>query len=361
MAMRPLRDRRPRMAAPPRAPASDDGLDRPPDAGWTALRDFARSVRVWRRLAMEGRLSSPREYVGACLRFADGTSSVVFRETMVLGVPTSAPTLLVIQFRLAVLGSDPLLHAAFRRECVLHTPLFAGFPGFRSKLWADDVQTGVYRGVYQWDGPELARRYAERMVALLAPFSNAGTARYRVVDGPTNLMVINSVLWFDEPVDWDSVREIYRGRVVERFPRFRQRVRTAGPLGGPAWEDDPNFDIDLHLHRLALPAPGDRATLQDVVADLVAQPLDRNRPLWDLYLLEGYGRGSALLARMHHCIADGIALARVMLSLTDGAHGTPEGFRAEAAPAAGRSRPSVAWSAPRGTRGWRRRCIRARG
>jgi hypothetical protein len=127
------------------------------------------------------RVASPDTYVGAQLRFADGTSSLVFRETALRGGRTSDPVVLVIQFRLAALGSDPLLHAAFRRECILHTPLFAGFPGFRSKLWADDVDTGVYRGLYEWQDPRLATHYAERMVGLLAPFSNAGTARYHIV------------------------------------------------------------------------------------------------------------------------------------------------------------------------------------
>ena len=60
--------------------------------------------------------------------------------------------------------------------------MFAGFPGFRLKLWADDVSTGVYRGVYEWDGAEAARAYAARMVGLLAPFSNAGTAGFHVVE-----------------------------------------------------------------------------------------------------------------------------------------------------------------------------------
>jgi hypothetical protein len=57
-----------------------------------------------------------------------------------------------------------------------------GFPGFRSKLWADDVTTGVYRGIYEWDGAEAARAYGTRMVGLLAPFSNADTARFHVVE-----------------------------------------------------------------------------------------------------------------------------------------------------------------------------------
>jgi hypothetical protein len=148
-----------------------------------ALADFARCVAALGGLVASRRLASPKGNLGARLRFADGSSSFVFRETAVTGADTSDPTLLVIQFRLAALGSNRLLHAAFRRECVLHTPLFAGFPGFRSKLWLDDVETGVYRGVYQWEGGELARHYAARMVALLAPFSNAGTARSEVVEG----------------------------------------------------------------------------------------------------------------------------------------------------------------------------------
>ena len=147
-----------------------------------ATRDFARSVAGWGRLVASRRLTSPKAKLGARLRFADGSSSFVFRETAVTDAGMSDPTLLVISFRLAALGSNGRLHAAFRRECILHTPLFAGFPGFASKLWIDDVETGVYRGVYQWQGGDLARHYAARMVALLAPFSNAGTARYQVVD-----------------------------------------------------------------------------------------------------------------------------------------------------------------------------------
>jgi WS/DGAT/MGAT family acyltransferase len=138
------------------------------------------------------------------------------------------------------------------------------------------------------------------------------------MDQPTNLMVITGVLWFDQPPDWEGVRETIRQRLVERFPRFRQRViEGRAPLSGPHWEDDPRFDLDLHLHRVALPAPGDRVALQAFVADLMASPLDRSKPLWQFQLVDGYGDGAALVGRIHHCIADGIALGRVLLSLTD--------------------------------------------
>jgi diacylglycerol O-acyltransferase / wax synthase len=138
------------------------------------------------------------------------------------------------------------------------------------------------------------------------------------MDRPTNLMVITGVLWFDQPPDWEGVRETIRQRMVEPFPRFRQRVvEGVGPLSGPHWEDDPTFDLDLHIHRVQLPAPGDRDALQAYVADLMAAPLDRSQPLWQFHLVDGYGDGAAVVSRIHHCIADGIALGRVLLSLTD--------------------------------------------
>jgi diacylglycerol O-acyltransferase / wax synthase len=145
----------------------------------------------------------------------------------------------------------------------------------------------------------------------------AADAAWLHMDRAANPMVVNALVWFDEPLDWQRVRAVFRQRVVEAFPRFRQRVTE--PLGRPAFEDHPQFDLDQHLHRLALPAPGDERALQELVSDLITPPLDRSRPLWHAYLIEGFGEGCALLVRIHHCIADGIALARVMLSLTDDA------------------------------------------
>ena len=137
------------------------------------------------------------------------------------------------------------------------------------------------------------------------------------MDRPTNLMVINSVLWFDEPIDWPATQAVLRERLIEPFPRFRQLAVDGRPGAAPHWEDDPHFDLALHVHRRGVPAPGDRRALEELVSDLIAMPMDRSKPLWDVYLLEGYGKGCALLVRMHHAIADGIALGRVLLSLTD--------------------------------------------
>jgi WS/DGAT/MGAT family acyltransferase len=143
------------------------------------------------------------------------------------------------------------------------------------------------------------------------------------MDRPTNLMVVNVVLWFDTLIDWERVKEICRERLVERFPQFSQRVTESRvPWRPVAWEDDPSFDLERHFHRLALPAPGDQPALLELVADMMATPLDHDKPLWDMYLVEGYGPGCAIVSRTHHCIADGITIARVLLSLTDD---TPDG------------------------------------
>lgn len=137
------------------------------------------------------------------------------------------------------------------------------------------------------------------------------------MDRPTNLMVVNSVMWFDEVVDREALRTLFRDRVIDRFPRFSQRVVEDH---GIWWEDAEDFDLEAHLHPVHLPAPAGRAELEDFVGSMVSVPLDRARPLWDLYLVTPYqGTGSALVFRMHHAIADGIALARLLLSLTDDA------------------------------------------
>jgi diacylglycerol O-acyltransferase len=147
---------------------------------------------------------------------------------------------------------------------------------------------------------------------------SSADAAWLHMDRPTNLMVINSVLLFEAPVDWERVKEIIQVRLVDRYPRFAQRViESRIPLRAARWEDDPEFALEHHVHHRALPEPGDQAALQELVSDLMTMPLDRNRPLWNIYLADGFGAGSAMIIRMHHCIADGIALSKVMLSLTD--------------------------------------------
>ncbi|HEU4326403.1 MAG TPA: wax ester/triacylglycerol synthase family O-acyltransferase [Roseiflexaceae bacterium] len=148
------------------------------------------------------------------------------------------------------------------------------------------------------------------------PLSSVDTAWLRMED-PTNLMMITGVLVFDQPLSLEMLRQVVEQRLLA-FRRFRQRVmRPALGLGPPFWEDDPHFDIQAHLHRIALPAPGDQTTLQELVSDLMSTPLDFSKSPWQFHLIENYGDGSVLLARLHHCMADGIALVNILLSMTD--------------------------------------------
>ncbi len=139
------------------------------------------------------------------------------------------------------------------------------------------------------------------------------------LDRPENLMVIDSVMWFDGPLDWQRLEAVIEHRLVDRYPVFHQRpVDPSSPVGWPHWEDDPDFSLERQLRRATLPPPGDEDSLQRYVESQVHRPLDRNHPLWEIHFLDGYLGGTALLVRFHHALADGIALAQVLLSLTDG-------------------------------------------
>src|SRR6266480_467366 len=92
-------------------------------------------------------------------------------------------------------------------------------------------------------------------------------------------------------------------------PRFRQKVMfVPGNLGRPVWVDDEDFDIDFHLRRAALPPPGGRRELADYVSRVHARPLDRSKPLWETYFIEGLEDGVvAVLTKAHHAMIDGIS------------------------------------------------------
>jgi len=135
------------------------------------------------------------------------------------------------------------------------------------------------------------------------------------LDGNTNLMIITALLEFDKPINFDRLRETIEKRWLI-FDRFTKRL-TEPVLGQPKWEIDPDFDIRSHLQRLALPGDGNRRDLQCMISDLTAMPLDRKKPLWQIHLIENYNGGCVLFWRIHHCIADGISLAHVLLSTAD--------------------------------------------
>lgn len=110
---------------------------------------------------------------------------------------------------------------------------------------------------------------------------------------------------------------------ITKIPRFRQVLHIHPlDLGSPGWVDDPNFDISHHMHRAALPEPGDDGELFKMIATVMQQRLDRDRPLWECWIIEGLtGNRWAILMKLHHCIADGIATTQMLATLSDSGGG----------------------------------------
>jgi hypothetical protein len=145
-----------------------------------AARGVARCVASTAVLLARRRMHLSKEHVGMRLRFADGTSARVYRETVVNGAPEN-PCVLLVEFRLRFVRGRG--HDLFRWESLLNTPLFVGFPGFVSKLWLAHDEHGVYRGVYEWDSPERAGYYARCLWRVLALGCVPGSIHYRVLPG----------------------------------------------------------------------------------------------------------------------------------------------------------------------------------
>ncbi len=117
--------------------------------------------------------------MGRQVRFADGTTARVYRETSVPRTPAE-PCVLLVSFRLRGV-STTWSHALFRAESVLNTPLFVGFPGFVSKLWFAADGHGAYRGLYEWDRATAAEHYARCLWRVLELVSVTGSIDYRVI------------------------------------------------------------------------------------------------------------------------------------------------------------------------------------
>jgi WS/DGAT/MGAT family acyltransferase len=160
------------------------------------------------------------------------------------------------------------------------------------------------------------------------PMTNVDAA-WLHMESPTNLMLISGVMSFSEKLDFSELKELLEDRLLP-FERFRQKVVTSTVPGiGPRWVDDSHFNLRSHLQRVALPDPGGQKELQEMVSTIMSTPLDFSKPLWQFQYVENYRGGSAVVARIHHCIADGIALVRVLLSLTDDSpSGSPKTRRA---------------------------------
>lgn len=186
------------------------------------------------------------------------------------------------------------------------------------------------------------------------------------MDSPDNLMMVTAVLRLDERIDRQRLLSVLEARLIARYPTFSMRAVPAGsPLEQPVWQPDHQFRLARHVVEAGSCA--DDEELADLVSDLLGSPLDMRHSPWQFSLVDlpadpgavggdpaaRHGR-TAIVARLHHCLADGIALANVLLSLTDGSSDPepgdlpgPEPLRARLP----RPREALSWATVR--LGWR--------
>lgn len=144
---------------------------------------------------------------------------------------------------------------------------------------------------------------------MVRKLSNLDSSFYYLEESTTP-MHVGTLAVFRKPedkLDYDSLLTLIEQRIAQ-VPRYRQKVReVARGLGRPVWVDDADFDITYHVRRSALPRPGDDGQLHDLIARLISRPLDRARPLWELYLVEGLSDDrSAIFIKSHESLVDGV-------------------------------------------------------
>jgi WS/DGAT/MGAT family acyltransferase len=163
--------------------------------------------------------------------------------------------------------------------------------------------------------------------------SDAEGLMWRLEKDPYLTSTFATVSVLDRPPDFDRLRaRMDRARVA--VPRLGWRVQPAPVnLSAPMWVDDPEFDIDLHVRRLALPEPGSMRQLLDLATLIMLDPFERTRPLWQFIVIEGLSRGrAALVQKMHHTITDGEGGVQMALQYLDFARDAPDPEPVTAAP-----------------------------
>ena len=147
-------------------------------------------------------------------------------------------------------------------------------------------------------------------------------ASFLFMEESTTAMHVGGLMTFDATPGFDPDRFVALiGERLAAVPRYRQKIREVPVhLGLPVWVDDPAFELDYHVRRSALPAPGSDAQLRELVGRLVSRQLDRARPLWEIYLVEGLSDDRfAIVTKIHHAMVDGLSsidIGTVLLDLT---------------------------------------------
>ena len=155
------------------------------------------------------------------------------------------------------------------------------------------------------------------MVDRLSPLD----VSFLYLETPTTPMHVGGVAVFQPPTqgfDYERLVALI-GERIALVPRYRQKVRTVpAHLANPVWVDDANFDLTFHVRRSALPRPGGDAQLRELVGRLMGRPLDRTRPLWEIYLVEGLAEGRVgIVTKTHHAMVDGVAAVDIGTVILD--------------------------------------------
>ena len=132
-------------------------------------------------------------------------------------------------------------------------------------------------------------------------------------DTPDSNATIAGIMTFKRKLNKAKMHEVLEKGLM-RFERFQKTVIIKD--GNPMWHADENFELQNHIHHIALPGKGGYAELQECVSDLISHPLDYTKPLWDIHVIDNYNNGTAIFWRVHHVIGDGMSLVKVIFSLT---------------------------------------------
>jgi len=139
-----------------------------------------------------------------------------------------------------------------------------------------------------------------------------------IEDGINHMHIASCAIFAGPAPAYDDLVELFRSK-LPLIPRYRQKVRfVPGGIGRPVWVDDPHFRLDYHVRHTALPIPGGEQDLRNLMGRLMSQELDRHRPLWEAWMVEGLADGNwALISKVHHCMVDGISGTDLMAVILD--------------------------------------------
>jgi WS/DGAT/MGAT family acyltransferase len=156
-------------------------------------------------------------------------------------------------------------------------------------------------------GERVAYTHYDRLTALDASFLDLESTGVHMHVASVGIFDPGPLAREDGSIDFDQVLRVTEAGLF-RAPRFRQKLGAVPVTGHPIWVDDPHFNVTYHVRHTALPHPGDERRLKRLVGRIVSQKLDRTKPMWELWIVEGLEGGRfAVISKVHHCLIDGIS------------------------------------------------------